>query len=252
MEPTALFLQSTPVIFEAPVTLALLIVTIITSYQAMNNYELKYKLIFNAVDIQQKKEWYRFWSHGLIHADWIHLAVNMFVLYEFGHVVEMIFNGGYKGLAMTSHGVFPIPNYMNVNTFYNFDFGIMGSLFYLLLYGLGLAAASLYSFFKHRHNYGYSALGASGAVSGIVFAYILFLPTQLLYLFGIVPMPAIVMGVAYLIYSHVMAKRGRDNVGHDAHFWGAVWGFVFTAALRPSLLINFWYQITTPEAWFWG
>src|SRR5690606_30735102 len=101
--------------------------------------------------IQERKEWYRFWSHGLIHGDWVHLAVNMFVLYQFGSVVEII---------------------------YKEYFGAMGSLYYLLLYGLGLAAASLFSFFKHRHNYAYNALGASGAVSGIVFAYILFLPTS--------------------------------------------------------------------------
>ena len=213
-----------PAILETPITFVLLIMTGITSYQAMTNYDLKAKLIFNAAIIQERKEWYRFWSHGLIHGDWVHLAVNMFVLYQFGSVVELVFK---------------------------MHFGPLGSLYYLLLYGLGLAAASLFSFFKHRHNYAYNALGASGAVSGIVFAYILFLPTsKLSFIFlPFLEIPAVIMGVGYLIYSQVMSKRGRDNIGHDAHFWGAVWGFFFTAALDYHLLINFWIQVTTPAMW---
>ncbi len=217
-----LFLQDMPAILQTPITLAIIILTIITSYQAFVNPETKYKLIFNANIIKERKEWYRFWSHGLIHADWIHLGLNMFVLYEFGRIIELAFKQ---------------------------YFGLMGSAYYLLLYGLGLAAASLYSYFQHQNNYGYNALGASGAVSGIVFAFILLLPTQTLLLFMVIPMPAIVLGVLYLGYSHYMSQRGNDNIGHDAHFWGAVWGIVFTAVLdlilnKGMILQGFVYQIT--------
>lgn len=221
------FLQDAqmPEILRTPVTLAIMIITGLTSYQAFINPEIKYKLIFNANIIKEKKEWYRFWSHGLIHANWLHLGLNMFVLYEFGRVIEMAFN---------------------------YHFGLLGTAYYLLLYGLGLAAASLYSYYQHQDNYGYNALGASGAVSGIVFAFILLMPTQTLLLFMVIPMPAIVLGIAYLAYSHYMSRKGNDNIGHDAHFWGAVWGVAFTAALdlilnQGIILRGFVYQITN-----WG
>ncbi len=213
-----LLLQSTPELMRVPITLGIILFTVLTSYRAMNDHEMRSKLIFNAAMIHERKEWYRFWSHGLIHNDWMHLAVNMFVLYMFGSIVEQYFVG---------------------------HFGQLGRLYYILLYGLGLAAASLYSFYQHRYNWGYNALGASGAVSGIVFAFILLAPLAPLgFLFlPFVEFPAIVLGIGYLIYSQVMSKRGRDNIGHDAHFWGAVWGFAFTLILDIRLGYSFVMQI---------
>jgi len=193
-----------PLIFRAPITIALIILTGLVSYQAFNNHDLYTKLIFNPYTIQKKKEWYRFWSYGLLHANWMHLAVNLFVLFGFGISVEL----AYKSL-----------------------FGMMGGIYYLLLYIIGLAASSLFDYFKHRNNYNYNAVGASGAVSSVLFAAILFSPTQMLYLYGIIPIPAVIGGALYLGYSYYMARRGMDNIGHDAHFWGAVWGFAFTALL---------------------
>lgn len=224
MSTAALFLIS-PVFTNAPLTLTIIIITGITSYLAFNNHEIYSKLIFNPYTINQRRQWYRFWSYGLLHANWIHLALNLFVLYGFGMSVEM----QYKEF-----------------------FGTIGSFYFLLLYVLGLAASTLFDFFKHRENWGYNAVGASGAVSAVLFAAILFKPTQILLIYGIIPIPAVIGGVLYLGYSYYMARKGSGNIGHDAHFWGAVWGFAFTVALDYRLLWAFWVQISTPELWGFG
>jgi membrane associated rhomboid family serine protease len=121
-----------------------------------------------------------------------------------------------------------------------------------LLYVLGLSASSLFDYFKHRNNWSYNALGASGAVSAVLFAAILFNPTQILLLYGIIPMPAVIGGGLYLVYSYYMARKGADNIGHDAHFWGAIWGIAFTAALDYRLLFEFWKSIKDFGFWGWG
>lgn len=210
------------VLLKAPVTMSLIILTGLISYQAFSNSEMYYKLIFNPYLIQKRKEWYRFWSYGLLHANWIHLLLNLFVLFGFGVSVEM----AYKDI-----------------------FGQMGSLYFLLLYISGLAASSLFDYFKHRNNYAYNAVGASGAVSAVLFTAILFFPTQNIYIYGIIPIPAVIAGVLYLFYSYYMARKGNDNIGHDAHFWGAVWGILFTSLLNYRILFYFWHQVTTPELW---
>jgi membrane associated rhomboid family serine protease len=224
MSTTPLFLIN-PVFANAPITIAIIIITGITSYQAFTNYGLKEKLIFNPYSIKNRNEWYRFWTHGLLHADWIHLALNLFVLFGFGETVEIE---------------------------YKRNFGAIGSFYFVLLYVLGLSASSLFDYFKHRNNWSYNALGASGAVSAVLFAAILFNPTQILLLYGIIPMPAVIGGGLYLVYSYYMARKGADNIGHDAHFWGAIWGISFTAALDYRLLFEFWKSIKDFGFWGWG
>ena len=202
------------ILLEAPITCALLGLTVLVSYLAFREPRWRNRLIFHPYHMNSTgSEWYRIWTSGLIHANWIHLGFNMFVLLQFGRIVEMQ---------------------------YQMIFDEMGRLYYLFLYVVGLGASSLFSYFKHRNNPRYSALGASGAVSGIVFAFILLNPTGMMGLLFIpVEIPAVVMGLLYLVYSSVMAKRGRDNIGHDAHFWGSVWGFCFTLALDYHLLFAF-------------
>jgi len=224
MSTTPLFLIN-PVFANAPITIAIIIITGITSYQAFTNYGLKEKLIFNPYSIKKRNEWYRFWTHGLLHADWIHLALNLFVLFGFGETVEME---------------------------YKRNFGAIGSFYFVLLYVLGLSASSLFDYFKHRNNWSYNALGASGAVSAVLFAAILFNPTQILLLYGIIPIPAVIGGGLYLVYSYYMARKGADNIGHDAHFWGAIWGIAFTAALDYRLLFSFWENVSNVGLWAWG
>jgi membrane associated rhomboid family serine protease len=104
------------------------------------------------------------------------------------------------------------------------------------LYIGGAALSTLPSYGKHKDDYSYTAVGASGAVSAVVFASIIFDPWSKLIIFPIpIGIPAILFGFLYLIYSWYMGKKNIDNVGHDAHFWGAVFGFVFTIILKPAL-----------------
>jgi membrane associated rhomboid family serine protease len=207
----------TPLLMQAPVTLVIVLVTIGVSWLGFNNKELQWKLIFNTEPMQKRNEWYRFFSSGLIHADVMHLAFNMYALWEFGRVVE---------------GAFVVL------------FEEKGLLFYITMYVLGLGASSVYSFFRHRDNPYYNALGASGAVSAVVFSYILLAPTaKLSLLFLPIPFPAYVFGLLYLLYSQYMSRKGGDNIGHDAHFWGSIWGIGFTLMLAPELFTRFMQQV---------
>ncbi len=200
------------------VTIVIILVTVAVTILAFNNHELFRRLAFNAYDIKHFKNSYRFVSYALIHADWIHLLINMMVLYSFGRVVE---------------------------TYYGFYFGNKAILYYLLLYIGSTAISTLPSYGKHKDDYTYTAVGASGAVSAVVFASIIFDPMSKIYLFLIpIGIPAIIFGVLYLAYSWYMGKKNIDNVGHDVHFWGAIFGFVFTIVLKPSLLNNLFYMLT--------
>jgi membrane associated rhomboid family serine protease len=119
-------------------------------------------------------------------------------------------------------------------------FGEKGKLFYVLLYVGGLVMSSLYSYEKHKNDSWYNALGASGAVSAVVFAFIILEPTARLSLMFIpIPIPAYLFGLLYLGVEYYMGKRGQSNIGHDAHFWGAVFGVIFTILLKPSLFHEF-------------
>ena len=184
----------------------------------MDNHVLKNKLMFNAYMINHRKEWYRFFSNGLIHADWMHLAFNMYSLYIFGIAAEQ----GYSNL-----------------------FENKGVLFFILLYVGGLGMSSIYSYEKHKNDMYYNALGASGAVSAVVFAFIMLAPTAKSgFLFIPVPIPAYLFGLIFLGIEYYLGKRGQSNIGHDAHFWGAIFGAVFTIILKPSLVSEFIEQIT--------
>jgi len=195
-------------------------ITALVSYKAFQDTGLKWRFMFNAYEIKRKKEWYRFFSHGLIHADWIHLGLNIYVLYLFGGKVEASFV---------------------------IQFGLVkGILNYLLLYIGGLAVSSFYSYAKHQDNSNYNALGASGAVSAVVFASIALFPMDKLGII-LIPfyIPGVIFGAIYLFYSNYMAKKQMDNIGHDAHFWGALFGFVITFVFNPDFLSSFLNQITS-------
>ena len=175
------------------------------------------KLIFNPYMISARKEWWRFFTSGFIHADWLHLGINMLVLWSFGNVVEK---------------------------YYQSVFEAQGTFYYLLLYFGALLIAITPSYKKNLHNAGYNALGASGAVAAVLFAAILFRPLDKIYLYDLIGIPGILLGVAYLVYSYYMNKKGGDFINHDAHMWGAIFGVVFTLALKPSILLHFIDQLT--------
>ncbi len=194
-------------------TLFIIIATVLISISAFGNPRVFEQLKFNAHDIRQQNQYYRFLGYGLLHVDYMHLLVNMFVLFSFGNNVEIIFRD---------------------------HFGESGRLYYVLLYIGGLLFSVVPAYLKHMGNPHYNAVGASGAVSSVLFASILVYPQgSVVFIFFPVPIPAFVFGLLYLLYSAYMAKRGTDQIGHDVHFWGAVFGIVFTALLDFSLLLRF-------------
>ena len=202
------------------ITTYILIVTTLVSFFAFNNIELRQKLIFNPFIIRSKNEYYRFITSGFIHADWGHLILNMLVLFFFSFTIESY--------------------YLQL-----FDNKVMAKYYFLFLYSGGLIVSDLPSYFKHKDNYYYNSLGASGATSSVLFAYILFKPWAMLYFFGIIPIPAIIFGVGYLWYSTHMSKKAIDNINHDAHFYGAIWGILFTLIIKPEVGLIFINKLLT-------
>ena len=181
----------------------------------MENSVLKSRMMFNPYAIRHNREWWRFFTNGLIHADWMHLIFNMLSLYMIGVFVEA--------------------KYCSDDVY-----GDRGKLFYILLYVGGLVMSSLYSYERNKNNIYYNALGASGAVSAVVFAFIVLEPTARLGLMFIpIPIPAYLFGLIYLGVEYYLGKKGQSNIGHDAHFWGAVFGVVFTIILKPALFHEF-------------
>ena len=118
-----------------------------------------------------------------------------------------------------------------------------GSSSFLILYFGGMVAASVYDVWKYRNNQYYSSIGASGAVSAVLFTPIFLHPWDKIYFFAIVPIPGIVFGFIYMLYCQYMAKRDGDNINHNAHFYGAVFGLIFPVLLEPRLLQMFIQQL---------
>ncbi len=198
------------------ITILIILVTVVTSIQGFNRPDFVYKYRFNAYAVSHKKQWYRIFSSGFLHADWVHLGFNMLALYSFGRIIEEVFKEifGEK----------------------------MGMVNYALLYVGGLAFSSLYSLAKHKNNSYYNALGASGAVSAVIFTSILIDPGGMMRIYFI-PMNSLVFGIVFLAFSYYMGKKNIDNIGHDAHFWGAIFGFIFPLFLQPLLWGHFLHEI---------
>jgi membrane associated rhomboid family serine protease len=174
-------------------------------------------MLFHSPSIVYRKEWHRMITYGFLHTNLGHLFVNMFVLWMFGRQVEEA---------------------------YVYLFEEKGHLLYLVLYLSAIVISTLYDLKKRKDDYNYRAVGASGAVSAVLFAYIFLFPTHRVYfLFIPVGIPAVLFGILYLIYSSYMSKQNIDNVGHDAHFWGGVYGFLFTIPFQWELIGNFFEQI---------
>ncbi len=201
------------------ITYIIIAVTVFISITAMGNDTLKNKMMFNAYMIHNRKEWWRFFTNGFIHADFIHLGFNMYALYLFGRSLETAFC-------------------------YDEIYGSKGTFFFVLLYIGGLVMSSLYSYEKNKNNIYYNALGASGAVSAVIFSFIVLAPTARLgFMFIPVPIPAYLFGLIMLGIEHYLSKRGNTGIAHDAHFWGAIFGAVFTIALKPELAMDFIHKI---------
>ena len=182
-------------------TLIIIILTVLISITAFRNEKIMNDLIFYPPAVTEQKQFYRFISCGFIHADIAHLAFNMISLYLFGRFVEEQFTT---------------------------IFGGAGRILYLVMYILALIVSILPTYFKNKHNYQYRSLGASGAVSAVVFAGLMIAPYVKVGFFFIPPIiPGFVFGPLYLIISAWLDRKGGDNINHSAHIWGALFGVVF-------------------------
>jgi membrane associated rhomboid family serine protease len=188
---------------EFSVTLAIIVITCLASIPAFRDHNLKEKLLFWPYKMQHERQYYRFLTGGAVHADSMHLIFNMVSLYSFGLSLEKY-------------------HYPSI-------FGDHAILLYVFLYIGGLVLSVLPDFFRYRNTYGYRALGASGAVSAVIFAAIAIEPTTKIYIFLIpIPIPGYLFGLIFLALSAYLAKRSADNIGHNAHFWGSVFGLLYT------------------------
>ncbi|MFM8591307.1 MAG: rhomboid family intramembrane serine protease [Sphingomonadales bacterium] len=199
-------------------TLVIILFTALVSITTFGQRSLIDQLIFDPVAIIERRQWYRFFTSGLIHADWEHLLFNMLSLYLFGQIVEAAFQS-------------------------ELLFGSNGKALYFLLYGLALPLSLLPTYFQQQQNRRYRSLGASGAVSAIVFAGILFNPTAKMGFFLIPPIiPGYVFGPLYLLISAWLGKRGKDAINHSAHISGAIAGIALTCLLA-------WVLHTAYQPW---
>ena len=189
------------------------------SIYAFSNPEIKNKLIFSPYRIKRTNEWYRFLTSGFIHADYMHLIFNGYVFFQFSKILEMYFTGIFGETK--------------------------GPIFLALLFLSGIIVSHLTSYKKHVESPWYASLGASGGVSSVLYAFIFLAPTAPLgILFIPFDIPAIILGVGYLLLSNYYAVKGsRDNVNHEAHYIGSLWGVVFMVLVYPASFYNFFYQI---------
>lgn len=185
-------------------TFAIIAVTVLVSWLAFERPRLLDRLLLWPPAIDRQRQWDRLVTHGFVHADWMHLLFNMITLYFFGRVIEQVMSR------------------------------LIGPLGFVLFYLSAIVVAMLPSYLRHRHDPRYRSLGASGAVSAVLFAYILLQPWTLIFVF-FVPVPAILYAVAYVAYSFYMDRRGGDNINHSAHLSGAIYGVLFMLTMEPRV-----------------
>jgi len=198
------------------ITLVIIAITCIVSFMAFNNSRLMNDLILWPPAINRQREYHRLVTYGLVHADFMHLLFNMFTLFFFGRAMEPLFAAW------------------------------LGTFGFALFYIGGLVISILPTYLKNRDNPGYRSLGASGAVSAVLFAFILVAPWQQIVVL-VIPMPAIVYAVLYTAYSIYMDRRGQDNVNHSAHLWGALYGVIFTILVEHRVLSHFLDELMHPS-----
>lgn len=200
------------------ITVAIVVATCIVSWLAFNNPRLLERLILWPPAIERRRQYDRLLTHGFIHADFAHLLFNMVTLYFFGRAVEQVYVGR------------------------------LGAVGFLLFYLSAVVVAILPTYLRHRRDARYRSLGASGAVSAVLFAFILMAPWAGIYIFFIpIPVPAILYAVFYVGYSIWMERRGGDNVNHSAHLWGAAYGVLFTVFMEPAVLAHFAQELANPR-----
>jgi membrane associated rhomboid family serine protease len=196
---------------QSPVAFFILIITVLTSFMAENpDSPIKGKFIFNAYQVFHRKEWYRLLTSGLVHGGFFHLFLNMLTFYYSAFILEKL----------------------------------MGSVSFAILYFGSQLACGIPDLIKYRNNIHYNALGASGAVSGVLFGLafyaLAFFPASKVLLFFILPIPMWLFPPFFIAFSLLADRYGQDNIGHRAHLAGAIAGAVITILLDPKLVMYVW------------
>lgn len=202
------------------ITLALILLIGLVSYMALNDRERFYRLAHVPYLEARDRQYYRWLTSIFVHGNLTHLLINLFVFYSFGSVVEHVF------LALFGE--------------------LFGRLNFLMLFLLAGVCGDIPTYLKHKNNPHFVSVGASGAVSGVMLASVLFNPWQQWLIFFVIPMPAIVAAILYLVYSSYASRQGNSLIDHDAHFYGAVFGALFTIALKPGLVPVFLSMLLNP------
>lgn len=200
-----------------PVTFIIIAITGIVSFMAFKNSRLMNDLILWPPAITRQHEYHRLVTYGVVHADFNHLFFNMLTLYFFGRFMEQV---------ITSE---------------------LGNFGFALFYIGGLVVSILPTYLKNRNNSNYRSLGASGAVSAVLFGFILLRPWSMIYVFFALPIPAILYALLYTFYSIYMDRRGQGNINHSAHLWGAAFGVIFTLLMDQRVLPSFLSQLSHPS-----
>lgn len=191
---------------QTPVASLILVFTVVTSIYAFNDHTLYGKFMLHPYSVYRKNKLYTLITSGMIHSDWMHLIFNMMTFFFFAFTLE----------------------------------AQIGSFRFGLIYFLSLILSDIPSVLKHKDDFWYNSLGASGAISGVLFSYILFYPLSKLYLFFIpIGIPAVLFGGLYLMYCVYASKQSRDNINHDAHFFGALTGIIITILIIPGIVPHF-------------
>ncbi len=197
-------------------TLLIIIFTCIISIMAFSNREMMSRFQLNPYSVIHRGEWFRVITHGFLHANYMHLFVNMFVLFMFGGAVEEYFRAYFREKAI---------------------------LYLTLMYFGAIIVSVLSTLQKHKNDMWYNGVGASGAVSAVLFSSVLFQPLTSICLYGILCFPGFIWAIVYLVYSYYMGKKSMDNTNHDAHIYGALFGIAFSLLLRPSTGLEFVQKI---------
>jgi membrane associated rhomboid family serine protease len=173
-------------------------------------------LIMNPYVTYHNRQYYRFISSGFVHKDHMHLLWNMFSFYFFGIAIENEFQA---------------------------RFGSAGGLYFIALYVLAIIVSDIPTFLKRKNDPRYNSLGASGGVSAVIFAFIIFEPLARICLYFALCMPGFILGGLYIIFSWYQGRKSNDNINHDAHLYGALFGFLFCVIVAPSSIGDFIEQI---------
>ncbi len=198
-------------------TTAIIAITVLVSWYTLSKPVILQAMMMNPYKIQSQNEYYRFITSGLIHANFSHLLWNMFSLYFFGNVVEQYFS---------------------------LIFGTAGPYYFVAFYILAIIVSDLPTYFKNRVHPGYNSLGASGGVSAVIFASVLFQPLEKICFYFVICLPGFILAIGYIMWSYYNGKKSNDNINHEAHLYGALFGIVFCAVLFPASIPHFLEQIS--------